>query len=93
MVGVTGFGPAISAPQTRLDGLTSLHPSRAGRNRTPTSRTLRSAKELQPVQWKWWESDPLRQRLQGAPATLAVTPRCPQDGSLRALLWVLTLLS
>jgi len=31
--------------------------------------------------------------LQGAPAALAVTPRCPQDGSLRALLWVLTLLS
>ena len=26
MVGVTGFGPAISASQTRRDGLTSLHP-------------------------------------------------------------------
>ena len=88
MVGATGFGPAISASQTRWDGLTSLHPSRAGRigPAAPASRTRCSANELQPVEWKWWESNPLRQRLQGAPAALAVTPRCPQDGSLRALL-------
>jgi len=37
--------------------------------------------------WRWQESNPLRQRLQGAPATLAVIPRCPQDGTPAGLTW------
>src|SRR5258706_453185 len=44
------------------------------------------------AQWRWPESNRLRQRLQGAPATLAVTPAGrPQPGALACRFMVLTL--
>ena len=68
--------------------------SREAETRTPSAWTqTRNANPYATSrQWRWQESNPLRQRLQGAPATLAVIPRCPQDGACGPYL-VLTLLS
>jgi hypothetical protein len=38
------------------------------------------------AQWRWQESNPLRQRLQGVPATISCHPQVPAGWRLRALL-------
>ena len=63
-------------------------PSAGSQNRSAnpytTSRWLCGDSTVEMAQWRWPESNRLRQRLQGAPATLAVTP----TGRLRHhLLW------
>ena len=53
-------------------------------NGTPHLRTGKQGLDRVAVganEWRRWESNPLRQRLQGVPGALPVTPSGPQDGA------------
>jgi hypothetical protein len=88
-VGMAGLEPAVSWTQTRRPGHTGLHPGRDSRTRTcdfaaPDRAPCQSGPY--PVAWRRRESNPLRQRLQGAPAPLAVIPMssgCPRPAEAR----------
>jgi hypothetical protein len=65
---VTAVCDGAAAGQRPVVGKQGLEPRLPGPG--PGALTL----TRRPVQWRWQESNPLRQRLQGAPATLAVIP-------------------